>query len=236
VATSPTTTLPHWDANSPTLLANLARIDAAVHDDAVRRVTPTLKRMREWHTVMMQGLDAEDLTYVGRFRGMPGFPALAKDVEIAGILGTPYAEVYAEALASESRVQAVVAALDAMYPTPEALDGDGREAVIELAAYAHGEWVRIHPFINGNGRTSRIWANLILQRYGMPPVLAMRPRPAGRGYADAASACMNRDLAPLAAYIRKAYDAVVGAAKPGKAPPAIKFVAKKAAAKKTGSR
>jgi hypothetical protein len=48
---------------------------------------------------------------------------------------------------------------------------------------------------------------------------------------------MNRDFAPLAAYIRKAYDAVVGAAKPGKAPPATrKYVAKEAPAKKTGSK
>jgi hypothetical protein len=47
---------------------------------------------------------------------------------------------------------------------------------------------------------------------------------------------MNRDFAPLAAYIRKAYDAVVGAAKPGKASPATKYVAKKAPAKKTGSK
>lgn len=236
MATSPTPALPHWDANSPTLRANLALIDVAVHDDAARRVTPTLERMREWHTAMMQGLDAEDPAYVGRFRGTPGFSALAADVQIAGILGTPYADVDTEARAFESRVQAAVAALDAMYPTPAALDDDGREAVIELAAYAHGEWVRIHPFVNGNGRTSRIWANLIMQRYGMPPVLALRPRPSGRDYAGAASACMNRDQAPLAAYIRKAYDAVVGAAKTGKAPPATKAGAKKAPAKKTGSK
>lgn len=236
MATSPTSALPHWDADSPTLRANLARIDAAVHDDAVRRVTPTLKRVREWHAVMMQGLDTEDPDYVGRFRGTPGFPALAADVEIAGVLGTPYADVDAEAQAFESRVQAVVAALDAMYPTPDALDDDGRKAVIELAAYAHAEWVRIHPFINGNGRTSRIWANLIMQRYGMPPVLVLRPRPSGRNYAGAASACMSGDWAPLAAYIRKAYDAVVGAAKPGKVPPATKVVARKARAKKTGSK
>ena len=177
---------------------------------------PTLERMREWHRVMMQGLDAEDPTYVGRFRGTPGFPALAEHVEIAGILGTPHADVDAEALAFEARVQAVVATLNAMYPSPATLDDDGREAVIELAAHAHGEWVRIHSFINGNGRAARIWANLIMQRYGMLPVLATRPRPAERAYADAASACMNGDFAPLAACIRKAYDAVVGAAKPGK--------------------
>jgi len=209
VATSPTTTLPHWDANSPTLLANLARIDAAVHDDAVRRVTPTLKRMREWHTATMQGLDAEDPTYVGRFRGMPDFPALAKDVEIAGILGTPYAEVDAEALAFESRVQAVIATLDAMYPTPEALDGDGREAVIELAAYAHGEWVRIHPFANGNGRTARLWANFIFMRYGIEPVIRLRPRPA-YGYGAAGAAAMRGDWQPTATVFRRLLADVYG--------------------------
>ena len=235
MAASPTPALARWDANSPTLLANLALIDAAVHDAAVRRVTPTLKRMREWHTVMMRGLDAEDPTYIGRFRGTPGFPALAADVEIAGILGTRYADVGAEARAFESKVQAAVAALDALYPTPADLDDDGREAVMELAAYAHGEWVRIHPFINGNGRTSRIWANLLMQRYGMPPVFALRPRPAGQAYADAASACMNGDWAPLAASIRKSCDAMVGTAKPAKSPPPTRVAAKKASAKKTGA-
>lgn len=34
------------------------------------------------------------------------------------------------------------------------------------AAYLHGELVRIHPFINGNGRTSRLLMNLYLLRKG----------------------------------------------------------------------
>lgn len=236
MATSRRPSLPHWDANSPTLLANLALVDAAVHGDAVGRVAPTLKRMREWHKVVMQGMDAEKPAYVGRFRGTPGFPALAEDVEIAGVLGTPFADVAAEARAFESRLQAVVATLDAMYPTPAALDEDGREAVIELAAYAHGEWVRIHPFINGNGRTARIWANLIMQRYGLPPVLAMRPRPAGRDYEDAALACMNSDFTPLAVYMCKLYDAVVGDTKRHKAQQATRVVGKRSRGKSPGSR
>ena len=32
-------------------------------------------------------------------------------------------------------------------------------AVVRLAAWAHGEWVRIHPFANGNGRTARLLTN-----------------------------------------------------------------------------
>ncbi len=35
-----------------------------------------------------------------------------------------------------------------------------------LAAYLHDELVRIHPFIDGNGRTSRLLMNLYLLRSG----------------------------------------------------------------------
>lgn len=35
-----------------------------------------------------------------------------------------------------------------------------------VAAYLHDELVRIHPFIDGNGRTCRLLMNLYLLRYG----------------------------------------------------------------------
>lgn len=35
-----------------------------------------------------------------------------------------------------------------------------------IAAYLHDELVRIHPFIDGNGRTSRLLMNLYLLRHG----------------------------------------------------------------------
>ena len=35
-----------------------------------------------------------------------------------------------------------------------------------LAAYLHEELVRIHPFVDGNGRTARLLANLYLLRHG----------------------------------------------------------------------
>lgn len=42
---------------------------------------------------------------------------------------------------------------------------------IELAAYAHHELVRIHPFVDGNGRTARLLCNLILISKGYPPII-----------------------------------------------------------------
>ena len=44
---------------------------------------------------------------------------------------------------------------------------------IELAAYAHHELVKIHPFIDGNGRTARLLMNLILMRNGYPPIVIL---------------------------------------------------------------
>ena len=43
--------------------------------------------------------------------------------------------------------------------------------IIELAAVAHHELVRIHPFIDGNGRCARLLTNLILMRAGYPPIM-----------------------------------------------------------------
>lgn len=41
---------------------------------------------------------------------------------------------------------------------------------IELAAWVHAEFVRIHPFPDGNGRTSRLIMNYILMENDFPPI------------------------------------------------------------------
>lgn len=41
---------------------------------------------------------------------------------------------------------------------------------IELASWTHAEFVRIHPFQDGNGRTSRLIMNYQLMSYGFLPI------------------------------------------------------------------
>ncbi len=42
---------------------------------------------------------------------------------------------------------------------------------VELSARVHADFVKIHPFVDGNGRTSRLLMNLELMKKGFPPVI-----------------------------------------------------------------
>ncbi|MDF2804710.1 MAG: hypothetical protein K0S61_4615 [Anaerocolumna sp.] len=42
---------------------------------------------------------------------------------------------------------------------------------VERAARVHGDFVKIHPFIDGNGRTARLLLNLELMKEGFPPII-----------------------------------------------------------------
>lgn len=42
---------------------------------------------------------------------------------------------------------------------------------IERASLLHGEFVKIHPFIDGNGRTARLLLNFELMKAGFPPII-----------------------------------------------------------------
>ncbi|HEY1079693.1 MAG TPA: Fic family protein, partial [Bdellovibrio sp.] len=45
---------------------------------------------------------------------------------------------------------------------------------VELAALAHHKLVHIHPFPDGNGRTARLFMNLILMQKGYPLVVILK--------------------------------------------------------------
>jgi Fic family protein len=50
---------------------------------------------------------------------------------------------------------------------------------VKLAAIAHYKLVHIHPFTDGNGRTSRLLMNTILMKYGFPPVVIQKQQRLG---------------------------------------------------------
>jgi hypothetical protein len=188
-----------WDADNPQLQQNLATVRVTILRDAEKRVVPTVAAARVWQKTMMAGLTVPDPLYVGRFRGESGLENC--QVRIGSALGVPPADVADELQQFETRLHAAVSALDQKYPVGVDLDTDGLAAVIDLAAWAHAEWVRMHPFANGHGRTARVWANLILVRYGIPPAVRLRPRPGG-GYGAACARARQGDWQPTALVFR----------------------------------
>ncbi len=107
------------------------------------------REIRDIHSLILLNIDDEN---AGKYRGQP--------VKISGSEFTP--------------------------PGPESVPGDmsafggwlsgidlslsqvGRPDAIPIAAAAHTRLVSIHPFIDGNGRTSRLLLNLVLMRLGYP--------------------------------------------------------------------
>ncbi len=45
-----------------------------------------------------------------------------------------------------------------------------QEEIIETLIYTHYEFIKIHPFNNGNGRTGRILLNLVAMKFGYKPL------------------------------------------------------------------
>lgn len=187
-----------WDADGPKLHKNLELVFESIAVWAEKRSridAPTIKR---WHRRTMAGLDVPHPKFIGRFRGEAGLEG--QPVFIGSRVGTVAHLVVKEAGEFIRRLQSGFDGLDALFPIGKELDRDGLQAVIELAAWTHCEWIRIHPFSNGNGRTARMLANAVLMRYGLPPALRLRPRP-GAPYGSAGAAGMGRDIKPMVTLI-----------------------------------
>jgi fido (protein-threonine AMPylation protein) len=195
--------VPDWDEDSPRLRQNLARVLEEIVQASQARETPTLKAVKYWHTLVMQGLAVPDTRFVGAFRGEPGLENL--QTRIGTNHGVGSAKVARELSRFETKLQTLVAQMDALQPAGQEPDADQLAAIVDLCAWVHAEWVRIHPFANGNGRTARLWANSIAMRYGLPPFIRLRPRP-NTGYGDAGAKAMRGDWQATARVFRRLLD------------------------------
>jgi hypothetical protein len=181
---------PSWDDDVVSVLAteNLTKLALSVPAESIQsRVMPTASMARAWHRNMLEGIEVPDEAYRGGFRG-DVHPALVDyEATIGGLPTTRAASVGDEIRKLVSELQNQVTWLDEVeaLEDPSVLDPDFVLKVLELAAWLHCEWVRIHPFANGNGRTARMWVLWLCGRYGLPQLLALRPRPSGTGYDSA---------------------------------------------------
>jgi hypothetical protein len=187
-------------ADEAVISTNLVQVVRGILAAAPRRDVPTVALAQQWHHAIYRGTASPPrASYVGAFRGgadpdLHDYDVVLRDRPTGRVLssGAPAADVAGELARFEQSLLAAVRALDAAIPAgSRPADTQQLLSVIELAAVVHGEWVRIHPFANGNGRVARTWANWVAVRYGLPPFVRIKPRPDGLMYARAAHMSMG---------------------------------------------
>jgi hypothetical protein len=195
-----TSWVPDWDKDSPQLRANLRQILEEIAAAAEQRENPTVEAARHWQALAMHNLEVREARFVGAFRGEPGLENVA--VRVGTHYGVDPADVGESLKQFEVKLQKLVGELDGVLPARQEPDSDQLAAIIDLCAWAHSEWVRIHPFANGNGRTARLWANSLAMRYGLPPFVRLRPRP-NASYGQAGAKAMKGEWKPTAAVFHR---------------------------------
>lgn len=125
-------------------------LEAINHSEAIDfikgiagRSEPISERtIKDIHAIVLHGIDREN---AGKYRTVP--------VMISGSRHIPPAPYKLDRLMED-------------FITEYRRKEEAREHPVLIAAYLHDELVRIHPFIDGNRRTSRLLMNLFLLRHG----------------------------------------------------------------------
>lgn len=116
-------------------------------EEVAAGTAPLAERViRDMHGIVLRGIDKDN---AGRYRTVPVMISGSRFIPPQPYLIAPQMEAF---MAEYGRMEA-----EGTHP-------------VSIAAYLHDELVRIHPFIDGNGRTSRLLMNLYLLRHGYPIV------------------------------------------------------------------
>jgi Fic family protein len=156
---------------------NHAQALKLIRELAGRDAEVTEDVVRDLHATVLAGIDH---AYAGRYRQEP--------VRIVGSQHVPPNYV---------RVPALMAGLYAFYD-----DNKSSMHPVQLAAELHEKLVSIHPFRDGNGRTSRLLMNLILLRNGFPVTVISSERDERQRYYDTLEAANLQQPADNTAFQR----------------------------------
>jgi len=158
---------------------------------------------QQWHRDLYDGIVLPVAYYAGEVRDSdPEFPELIDyEVRVGRHVGVPSHDVPVALVRFEHDLGDAVNAADEQHLGLADIDAGAAQLYVTLAAVTHGEWIRIHPFANGNGRTARLWTHWLAARYNLPPLMRVKPRPNDRAYAHAATAAMEGDHRPMRAWL-----------------------------------
>jgi hypothetical protein len=191
------------------IASNIRAVGTQIYANAPRRERPSFETAQDWHRAVYAGVPLPVPYYAGEIRDSDRrFPELIDyEVQVGRLRGVPASQVPAELELLQTRARNAVVGPDAAMPVgrPPTTLPELRAALL-LAANLHGEWVRIHPFANGNGRIARLWVIWVAARYSLPPFIRLKPRPAGLPYETAALASMSGQHSLMAAVLGQMLD------------------------------
>jgi fido (protein-threonine AMPylation protein) len=196
-----------WDDDNPSdttrLASNVSGILRRVVDQARPPAAPTVAMAQQWHRDLYDGIVLPVAYYAGEVRDSdPEFPELIDyEVGVGRHFGVPSRDVPVALVRFEHDLANAVTVADEQLLDLAGIEAAGAHMYVTLAAVAHGEWIRIHPFANGNGRTARLWTHWLAARYNLPPLMRVKPRPNDRAYTRAATAAMEGDHRPMRAWL-----------------------------------
>lgn len=113
-----------------------------IKDFAKSNIEISQRTIKEIHSLVLHGINREN---AGKYRNVP--------VMISGSRHVPPQPYLIEKQMEDFMIRFAEMEKEEVHP-------------VLIAAYLHDELVRIHPFIDGNGRTSRLLMNLYLLRNG----------------------------------------------------------------------
>lgn len=157
--------------------------------------------LKDWHGKLFQEVVPVSY-YAGNYRSADQrYPCLNIEVQVTGVPGTPFKDVPEKMAKFSNQLELTTGDVDKFVGAQEG--GERRlRAAAQLAAFASGSIIQVHPFRNGNGRIARLTADFFFNRYGFRmPFFVNRPRlGVDAEYGTASGAAMLGDFVPLYKY------------------------------------
>ena len=193
---------PKWEEDIPAgRAAEFISLVASVHQEILASANRSLidnNDVRRWHAHLFKGFVPKDY-YAGNWRGVDtSRPCLQENVSVGGIAGSDFRLVLGHMLALFNVMRLQLTQLELNWPLLQPPQRAMRLAIV--IANLVGGFVQIHPFLNGNGRTSRLLWRWCLLRFGVAVQCCVYPRPK-QPYGELMRDAMRGDYRPLTLYV-----------------------------------